>query len=174
MISRPDPIKSRLILHYLGQSTKKMQDRENARKKLEVQLKQLKKISTNTLQKHLTELEKRISETVRIENKILSAQSTEDQFHHELKNKINILEKKLGRYVETKEVREKRIKELEDKIGDKQKKKHETILDIKESLHKMEKIYEDAKKAKIYSKKDMDRIRNRIGSLKAKLKSLEE
>lgn len=173
MISRPDPIKTRLILHYLGQASKKMQDREEAKKKLEIQLKQLKKISTNTLQKHLDELEKRIAETVRIENKILTTQSTEDHFHKEIKNKIEILEKKLGRYVETKAAREKRIKELEEKVDEKQKKKAETVSDIKEAINRMDKIYEDAKKTKAYSEKELESIRKRISILKTKLSALD-
>lgn len=171
MISRPDPIKARIALHYLAKATKKAYDRENARKKLAAQLKQLKKISTNTLQKHLTELENRINETVRIENKILKSQSQEDHFHADLKRKINVLEGKLGKYMDTKEARESRIKELEEKMGEKPKTKHEVSLDIKESIHRMEKIYQAAKKSKKYAKKDLDRIRKRISSLKNKLKS---
>jgi chromosome segregation ATPase len=169
MISRPDPIKARIALHYLAKATKKMHERENSRKRLAAQLKQLKKISTNTLQKHLTELEKRINETVRIENKILKSQSQEDHFHADLKRKINVLEGKLGKYMDTKDVREKRIKELEEKMTEKPA-KHEVSLDIKESIQKMEKIYEEAKKSKKYAKKDLDRIRKRISSLKNKLK----
>ncbi|MBW2978946.1 hypothetical protein KY304_02440 [Candidatus Woesearchaeota archaeon] len=171
MISRPDPIKSRLILHYLGKSTQKCHERENAKKKLAVQLKQLKKISTNTLQKHLDELEKRISETVRIENKILKSQSSEDNFHKELKKKIEELEKKLAKYVETKSARERRIKELEEKISKKQQKKEELVPEIKESLHRMESVYEQALKSKKYKKKDLEKIRKRILLLKEKLKS---
>jgi chromosome segregation ATPase len=170
MISRPDPIKARIALHYLAKATKKLHEREESRKKLAAQLKQLKKISTNTLQKHLTELEKRINETVRIENKILKSQSQEDYFHEELKNKINVLEGKLGKYMDTKEAREKRIKELEEKMEEKQQPKHEISLDIKESIQKMEKIYEEAKKSGKYSKKDLDRIKKRINTLKNKLK----
>ncbi len=174
MISRPDPIKARLILHYLGKATKKCQDREIAKKKLAVQLKQLKKISTNTLQKHLNELEKRISETVRIENKILKSHSTEDHFHKELKKKIEELEGKLGRYVSSKSARERRVKELNEKISSKQQTKEEMILDIKDSLHRMEKIYEQAKKSKEYKKKDLEKIRKRILLLKNKLKAMKK
>ncbi len=172
MISRPDPIKARIALHYLAKATKKFHDRENSKKKLAAQLKQLKKISTNTLQKHLTELEKRINETVRIENKILKSQSQEDHFHEELKNKINVLEGKLGKYMDTKDAREKRIKELEEKMTDKPQHKQEKILEVQEAIHGLEKTYEEAKKAKIYSKTDMERIKTRINALKSKLKSL--
>jgi len=162
------------MLHYLGHAMKRQKQREFAQQKLKAQITQLKKISTDKLQGHLEELEKRIAETMHIERKILKTQTQEDKLHQNLKNKISRLEGKLGKYIETTEERKKRIQELEDKISEKTKKKQEAILEIKEAIHKMEKIYEEAKKSKKYKPKQLQKIRKRINKLKEKLKEIKQ
>jgi len=174
MISKPDPVKSRLMLHYLGCAMKRQKEREFAQKKLKAQLSQLKKISTHKLQGHLEELERRIAETMHIERKILKTQTQEDRLHENLKQKINKLEGKLGKYIDTTEERRKRIQELEDKISKKTNKKQEVILEITQAVQKMEKIYDEAKKSKKYKTKELQSIKKRINKLKEKLKEIKE
>jgi chromosome segregation ATPase len=170
MISKSDPIKSRLILHYLANASKKCQQRAFNRKKLEIKLKQLKKISTGDIQKHLDELEESIADTIKIEKKIVKAHRDEDTFHRELKDKITALEKKLSKYIDVREVRDQRIERIEDKIKQKQKTKKEFIQDAKESVVRLEKLYTAAKKDKKHKKTDLNRIKKRILKLKAKIK----
>jgi len=164
-----DPIKSRILMHYLGRAVQKEKDRDFARKKLDIQLKQLKKISTGTIQTHLEELEHSIKDTIDIEKKILRTQSNEDSLHDNIQNKINILEKKLDRYILTRDARHARIQELEQRIRTKEAAKADQIREIDESIERLEMIYGEAKQTKEYPQEELDRIKRKINKLKDKL-----
>ncbi len=143
-----DRTKSAMYLYYLARAMHRVDGRELARKKVELSIKQLKKISTKDLHSHIEELEGHITEAIHREKQILGNQKGEDSVHGELTHKIVKLEHKLGKYLQTQESRKKRIDELENKIKSKFESKRERTDTLKQDLDKLLKLYHAAKKAK--------------------------
>ena len=166
-----DRTKSSLFLYYIARATHKLMQREIARKKVDLSIKQLKKISTKDIQKNLEELEGHITEAIHREKQIIGHQAGEESVHAELKHKITRLDEKLTKYLETQEARKKRVVELEEKIKQKFETKREKINALKEDLKKLMKLYAQAKREKDKTRllriaKRMEQIRCRIGVLR--------
>jgi len=167
-----DRSKSSLYLYYLARATHRVMQREIAHKKVELSIKQLKKLSTKELHGHLEQLEGHIAEAIHREKQIQGQQKGEDAVHGELKHKITRLESKLTRYLESQESRKKRIQELEEKIRNKFSTKREKIQAVKEDLKRMVKLCQQAKKAKVPATrllriaKRIEQARNRISLLR--------
>jgi chromosome segregation ATPase len=166
-----DAQKTRTLLLYLGLAKHKLDQREHARQKLATQISQLKKISTSSIKKRITELEQDIVEALSREKKIKTAQFTEEEHHKELVKKIDRLEKKLGKFLDSKESRKKRIQELEAKIKQRMASRKEKIDDIKVAIKNLENLYRDAKKDKTVSKMRLKTIQAKIKKLKEKIKA---
>lgn len=162
--------KARVLLYYLGKSKRKIEERDFARRKLEIKLSQLKKISTESVKKHVEELEMHIADTIRKEKGILTAQISEESEHKSIAEKIDLLEKKLGRYLDTRDARQKRIKELELKIKSEVSTKREEMGDIAQQIRTLEKIYNEAKKNKKFPKARLSAVQKKIETLKEKLR----
>lgn len=174
MISRDvDLNKARTLLYYLSRSKTKIDERALARKKLEIKLKQLKKISTGSIQKHLDELEQHISDTIQKERKILKGQIEEESVHKTISEKIDILETKLEKYLQTKEARQKRIQQLENKIKGQLESKQDKIKEISKHINLLEKLYKETSKTKKAPKARLNTIKKKIDILKEKLKNLQ-
>jgi len=163
--------KTRTLLLYLSLAKFKIDEREHARKKLAAQISQLKKISTSSIKSRITELEKDIRDALIKEKNIKAAQFKEEEYHKSLFDKIERLEAKLGRYMESKESRKQRIKELEEKIKQRLTSRKEKIKDIQDSIKKLEKLYAAARKDKSISKIRLKAIKAKIHILKNKAKS---
>ena len=163
--------KSSLYLYYVARATHRVMEREISRKKVEIALKQLKKLSTKDLHKHLEALEAHIKEAIHREKQIQGSQKGEDLVHGELKHKITKLESRLGRYLETQEARKERMQELEDKIKTKFSSKKERISELKSDYKRLMKLYQQAKKSKA-SKSKLLRIAKRMEQLKARISTL--
>ncbi|MBD3303880.1 hypothetical protein GF343_01950 [Candidatus Woesearchaeota archaeon] len=166
--------KTRTLLLYLSLAKHKIDQREIAKQKLAAQISALKKISTKSVKKHVADLEKDIAEAIQKERNIISTQKTEDEQHQELVSKIDMLEAKLGKYLETKEARKKRILELEAKIKKKMASRKEKLAGLKDSIKSLEKLYSSAKKDKKVSRKRLKSIEAKIKNLKKKLKKKAE
>ncbi|VVB81689.1 Uncharacterised protein [uncultured archaeon] len=163
-----DRTKSSLYLYYLARATHKVMQREIAHKKVQLSIKQLKKLSTKDLQKNLEELEGHITEAIHREKQIQTHQTGEEGVHGELKHKITQLESKLTKYLETQETRKKRVMELEEKIKHKFESKREKIAILKEDLRKLLKLYQQAKKSKVDRNKLL-KIAQRMEQVKCKM-----
>jgi len=163
--------KTRTLLLYLSLAKHKIDQREIAKQKLAAQISALKKISTKSVQKHVAELEKDIEDAIQKERNIISTQKTEDEYHQELIEKIDMLEARLGKYLETKEARKKRILELENKIKRKMASRKEKLADLRDAIRNLEKLYASAKKDKTVSKMRLRSIKTKIRKLKQKLKN---
>lgn len=166
-----DRSKSPLYLYYLARATHKVMQREISRKKVELSIKQLKKLSTKDIHGHIEELEGHIVEAIQREKQIQGHQKGEEGVHGELKHKIVRLESKLTRYLDTQEARKKRILELEEKVKQKFETKRERIVALREDLKKLMKLYKEAKKTKA-NKQKLLRIAKRMEQLKAKVSVL--
>ncbi len=167
-----DRTKSSLYLYYLARATHRVMQREIARKKVELSIKQLKKLSTKDLHGHLEQLEGHIVEALHREKQIQGRQTGEDYVHEELKHKITRLETKLGRYLDTQEARKGRIQELEEKIKSKFSTKREKIVSLRADYTRLTRLYHAAKKAKapngklLRIAKRMEHVKNKISLLK--------
>lgn len=163
--------KSSFYLYYLARATHKVMQREISKRKVELSIKQLKKLSTKTLHKHIDELEGHIAEAVHREKQIQAHQKGEESVHGELKHKITKLEHKLTRYLETQEERKERIQELEEKIKHRFSTKREKIAVLKGDYQKLQKLYRQAKKARA-PKSKLQRIKRRMIQLNSKISLL--
>ncbi|PIN75471.1 hypothetical protein COV18_02870, partial [Candidatus Woesearchaeota archaeon CG10_big_fil_rev_8_21_14_0_10_37_12] len=163
--------KSKLFLHYIARAAERVMNREIARRKVELSINQLKKLSTKNLQKQIEDLEGQIDDVVDREKAILGTQSSEEKTHTVLKKKIGNLEGKLGRYLETQEQRKARIKELEEKIKDKFETKKEKIAKLKDDYQNLQKLHQAVKSSKA-PKEKLERVQKRMNELRAKIKML--
>ena len=167
-----DRSKSTLYLYYLARSMHRVMQREISRRKVELSIKQLKKLSTKELHGHIEELQGHIAEAIHREKQIQGHQQGEESVHHELKHKIGRLETKLSRYLQTQEARKGRIQELEDKIRSKFETKREKINVLKEDLKKLLKLYNETKRTKapkthlLRIAKRMEQVKNKISLLR--------
>jgi len=165
-----DRFKARLFLQYLGEAKGRFDERELAHKKVQMQLKALRKMGTESLREHIDKLEKNIAHAVSKEKKLLTAQKDEETFHADLRSKIHKLERKLGRYLSSKEARQKRIDELEAKVKHKKETKKEKLHGLREEINRLEALYRSASKQKGISKAKLNKVKDRIAALKEKLK----
>jgi len=163
-----DRTKSSMFLYYVARATHRVMKRDVMRKKVALSIKQLKKISTKELRKHVDALEMHITEAIHREKQIQGHQKSEESVHGELKHKITKLESKLGKYLDTQEARKKRMEEIEQKIKEKFATKREKINMLKEDYKKLQKLYNHAKKAKA-PKRKLQRMKNRMITLKTKI-----
>lgn len=167
-----DRTKSVMYLYYLARATHRVDERELARKKVELSIKQLKKISTKDLHSHIEELEGHIVEAIHREKAIQGNQKGEESVHTELKHKITKLEGKLGRYLDSQEARKKRIEQLENKIKSKFESKHERIQMLRQAMQKLLRLYAAARKSKapreqlLHIAKRMENVKNKISVLR--------
>lgn len=166
-----DPVKVKVLLLYLGIAKHKIDQREFARQKLAVQIAQLKKISTSSIKKHVVELEKDIVDALAKEKKMKSLHLEEVEHHKELVGKIDRLERKLERYLETKEARKRRILEIENKVQQRMQSRREELSEIRESISRLESLYSSAKRNKACSVVRLNAIEKKIERLKEKLRS---
>ena len=165
-----DLSKTKTLLLYLSVAKHKLDQREFARQKLDAQISALKKISTSSIKKHVAELEKDIAEALKKERKIIDRQKAEDEHHRELISKIDMLEGKLGKYLETKEARKQRILQLELKISQKLASRKANLSALRSAIENLEKLYAAAKKEKPVSAVRLKSIESKIGRLKELLK----
>lgn len=167
-----DRSKSSLYLYYIARATHRVMQREIAHKKVELAIKQLKKLSTKDLHKHVDELRQNIIEAIHSEKQILTHQKGEESVHGELSHKIGKLEKKLGRYLETQEARKERVEELENKIKQKFTSKQELLRQLRNDMKRLTKLYNTARKSKNYSKSQLLNISQRIAHFKDRISLL--
>lgn len=163
-----DRAKSAMLLYYLARATHRVDERELARKKVDLSIKQLKKISTKDLHSHIEELEGHIVEAITREKAIQGHQKGEESVHAELTHKITKLEGKLGKYLSSQEARKTRIEELENKIKSKFESKKEKTDTLRQDLKKLLKLYHDAKKGKA-PKEQLLRIAQRMEQIKCRI-----
>ena len=166
-----DRTKSSLYLYYLARAMHRVMQRDIMRRKVELSIKQLKKLSTKDLHGHIEQLEGHIVEALQREREIQGHQKSEESVHAELKHKITRLETKLTRYLDTQEARKKRIQELEERIKNKFATKREKIAVLQEDLRRLMKLYHAAKKAQA-NKQKLLTIARRMEQIKTKISLL--
>ena len=163
-----DRDKASLYLYYFARATGNVLKREFARRKVEVAIKQLKKLSTKELSGHVDALEVHIREALQHERAIQGQQNAEESTHRSLNSRIHVLDQKLDRYLKTQEARASRVKELEEKIADKFKSSRLKQTELKEQYHQLLVLYNAAKSTNV-DKKKLLQIAKRLEQVKKRL-----
>lgn len=167
-----DKIKAQLYFTHLLRASKKFEERHLAKEQIARSLQKLSKVKVNkSFQNEIELLKSKIDELVEKQASIVSDQSKRVSANSELKSKINLLETKLSDYIEEKKKKNKRIKELEDKIKAKQQ-REEIIGSVKGELEGMELIYEHLKESGELDPAKLKKIEARISLMKMKLNKI--
>ncbi len=167
-----DRVKSGLFLYYLARAHQRLGSRELRHRKTEMAVKQLGKLNTPTLRKHVDALRGHLDEALVREKHIQDHQKSEENVHHTLKHKVTQLESQLGRYLDTQETRKKRIEQLEKKIQQRFQTKKETIAHLRSDIQRMTKLYHTLKKDKKHSSEDLLRVARKIQQLQDRVRLL--
>jgi chromosome segregation ATPase len=166
-----DKEKASTLFHYLAHSTTRLIDRDHTRKQLEKQISRLKKLSGDEVKAQIVELETKIGQAISAEQKLLNYKAQEDVFHAKLKEKIYSLENKLGKLIEGKDSRVRRIQELEEKVKMRLASRNEKVKMINDSIKTLETMHKKlAKTGK--NKARLTQVKQRILTLKKKLKEI--
>ncbi|MEM4369009.1 MAG: hypothetical protein QXU88_01635, partial [Candidatus Woesearchaeota archaeon] len=144
-----DYSKTSTLLKFLARASKKIHERELARKRLEEHLSQLKKISTKSIQGELERLEAAIKEALEKESRIIIRQQQESLIHKSLRERIAAIEQNLNKLLKVVELNKKK-EELAKKLA------------VLESTYKSL----EGKKA---SKKRLAALKEKIDYIKAQL-----
>jgi hypothetical protein len=162
------------MLAYLGRATKHHHEREFARQKLKIELSRLKKVSTKSMKRYIHDLERSISEAITKEQHILKHQKHEDVIHGDIRDRVKELEARLSRYLAIHEMRARRVKLLEDTLVAEKQTKGEQLAIIKRSLARAERIYQNARKDKKHSKKQLAATKKTLDAIRVKVQELEK
>ncbi|MBI4151085.1 hypothetical protein HY492_03090 [Candidatus Woesearchaeota archaeon] len=167
-----DATKSQTLFHYCAHATRRLVERDYVKRQLEDQILKLRKVANKDVKGKLDELERQISATIAMEQRISKHQGEEDVFHRKLKDKMDILEKRLGVFLENREERAERIRILERKVLERLSTKTQKITLIKDDLKKLEKMHKDLAKSGKH-KKQLGMVNDKISDLKSRLRTLE-
>lgn len=167
-----DPDKASTLFHYCGHAARKINQRDFVRKDLEDQIVKMRKLANKDFKHHLEELERKIASAITSEQNIAKHQGEEDIFHRQLKDKIGVLEKRLGVFLENREARAERIRELERKILERLSDKTQKIALLRDDIKKLEQMHKELVKTG-KNKKQLALVDDKIKLLKGKLKTFE-
>jgi len=161
-----DRTKSALYLYYLARASLREEKRNVIRRKVELSVRQMKKLDTDKIIRHVGDLHGHIICALDKENKILAHQKGEELVHHTFTHKISTLDNKLSRYLTTEDARKKRIEHLEHKITKAFMTKREKLAHLKHDINRLTKLYHAAKKTKKYNAAQLLHFAKRIEHLK--------
>lgn len=168
-----DTEKTRLILSHLGRAAEKLKEKDIAKQELKDQIKKLKRtIKSKVYRKEMRELEKKLGNVLEKEEKILRHQKTREAFKRRINEKIDALEKKLTRYIETKKGRDRKIAGLEENIKRRFAIEEKEIEILEEQILNLEKLFKKISGEKAYSKATLGKVRKKIESLKKRLEKI--
>ena len=163
-----DPEKSISLLTHLAAASKRIFEKEKARRHVEEHIRQLKKVSTKGIKAELEILEQKIADAFAKEAKIKSRQEQETLSHSQFNEKLAALERKLAIYSEQSQARAQRIRELEEQIAEKHMTRGEKAEIVAQRLVQLEKLYNQLKKEKV-GKTKLASVGKKIDSLKQQL-----
>lgn len=151
---------------YLIKSFSKFRERTLSREKLSQELEALQKLKTSPqIKRRLKEIEKKMEDVIEKEKMILLSQKKEASSQFDVKKRVEILEKKLTKFLELQKTKQEGYKKI--RLVQEKKK---AISFLKKQIDETEKIYKQIRKAKECSKKDILKIEKRLKDLKEKLR----
>lgn len=169
LVDRED---SATLLNYLAKAAYRVKEREIAKKKLEISLQRLKKLSTKELNKHIDNLEDDIQDAMEKARLIRTRQTEEEETHKKLSQRLKKLHDKLDEYMSQQNKFSQKVEKIDNKIDEYADRK-EKLESLKKDLKELQKIYTAAKRSKKYSKKEMEKAEKRIKKLKQEVKRME-
>ena len=167
-----DRDKAQTLFHFCAKSTSRLIERDYVRKELEDQIRKLRKIGNKNMQGQILELERKISAAIALEQKLAGHQTDEDVFHAKLREKIELLEKRLGGFLESREERAQRVDLLEKKIKERLATKAQKVAMVRDDIAKLERIHTELEKTGTY-KSRLQRIDEKLHGLKDRLRKME-
>jgi chromosome segregation ATPase len=168
-----DPEKSISLLTHLARASKRIFEKDMARKHVEAHIAQLKKVSTKGIKQELEILEQKIADALAKESKIKSRQEQETVSQQNFREKLAAIEKKLEIYAEQSEARAQRIRELEEQVQEKHMTRAEKAEIVGQRISQLEKVYNQLKSQKEkVSKTKLKQIKGKIDYLKSQLKGI--
>ena len=167
-----DQDKASTFFHYCGHAARKINQRDFVRRDLEDQIVKMRKLANKDFKGHLEELERKIGQAIEIEQRVSKHQGEEDVFHRKLKDKMEVLEKRLGVFLENREARAERIRSLERKILERLSDKSQKIAIFKDDIKKLEAMHKELSKSKKYKSK-LAIVDDKLKQLKARVKTIE-
>lgn len=165
-----DKEKANLVLTHLSKAFKKISEKDFAKERLQQQVNRLKNQSRSKgYRKEIAELEKRLAEVLEKEDEILRHHKSREAATRRVREKINEVEERLTKYIESKRKRDQRVRELEEKIKRRFSVEQRQVDILAEQLGGLEKLYSKISGEKQYSKAQLSKVKKKIESLKKKL-----
>ncbi len=167
-----DHVKAQTLFHYCGHATRRLIERDYVKRELEDHIVKLRKFANKDLKGQLDQLERKISESIAMEQRIVGHQGEEDIFHRKLKDKMELLEKRLGVFLENRDERAQRIRELETKVLERLSSKAQKIALLRDDVSRLTAMHKElAKSGK--NKKKLELVDDKLKAMKSRLKTLE-
>lgn len=165
-----DTDKARVLISHLNRAAGKVKEKDIAREQLEDQLKKIKKLSkAKNYRKEMRELEKKLSNVLEKEEELIMHQKKRDIFFKRLRERIDELEKKLTRYIDTKKLREKKLAEVEDQVRRRYAAEQHEIDLLEEHLAGLQGMFERISTEKFHTRSELERVKEKIEELKGRL-----
>ena len=168
-----DVPKARMVLYYLGRAGNKLRERELAREKVRVAIRQIRKISTKEMKQDIENLERSIAQALSKEKRILAVQRDEAMAHDTLAGKIDMLQQRLETYLKAAKSREAHVRSIEQRVLAVTRPHMAKLLALKEGLVELERKYRAEKESGDYDEEELARVEQQIRALKARVKMLE-
>jgi len=166
-----DHLKAQQLFHYCGKATARLIQRDYVRLELEKQIKILKKIGDKNYKKKIDELENKISAAIELEKTLKGHHAEEDVYHKKLTDKVDKLHQRLGVFLEGRDSRTQRIRDLEKKIMHQLSSKTQKVNVVKNDIKKLENMHKELSKTGKYKKK-LQMVDQRVAQLKGRLRQL--
>ena len=156
---------TRIFLYRLTQVNEKYKEKEAAQQRVEEGLRRIKSLNVPKIREELQKLEQHIEEAINTEKRLHDRQTNQENDSRSVKERLQMIENKLEKYIETK------ISKAKNKIDTEEKTRRDSKEDIKEEIRKhlrnVESIYYELKQKG--ETKEIYAIGKRIKAIKEKI-----
>lgn len=173
MIGPQNTTELRRFLKHLLISSKKIQEREGARKSLKEHVKTVKRVSIGGkkgyIDKALKELERKVSDVVDRENRLEIGNKKVSKTNADVKNRLDDVERKINGFIEEENKKIERLRAIEQKINAKVGSNRKEIMDIMNQIKRLDSVYEKLRYDENVDRSRLDSLRDRMDMYKEKL-----
>ena len=172
-MNRIPPVqKARMLLKHINRAETKLKEREQTRIELHEALARLRTLSTASLKKYVDEVESKVNDLMKKEQKILSQQEKEESVHQRLLAQLDTFENKLTEFLEQSKGRQELLEQASAGILPPSPSAEEADIErvrLQGMLEGIEFMYESLQGVKGISKEKLEQIKQQINTLKEKL-----
>jgi len=168
-----DKFKAQILFTHLLKASRKFEERHVAKEDLAVSLRKISKFKVNKeFNKEIKQLKQKINTLVEKQSLIIRDHHDRSDVNKSLKEKIVVLERKLGMYIDDKKRKNKRIQELEDRMKARQG-QSQALSALKGELEGLETLYANVKDSEHVTPKQVQKLEAKISELKMRLQTLQ-